>query len=193
MVDTTPPTLTKDELVTEIQSLATDDWLVQNALDGTDRVAGCSVSALLDKYRFLCEAPLLAPSRVTVKTVRTISELVGVMSRAGLQAVQLLGACHTAFKKSIGNQDSAWQNTKLNSLLAMQLEDPLSVLTGALPDWCFVLVREAPCLFDASLRKKLFELSAFGVSATVEQIQSQLLHDLVRAHTLDFLLGYFVT
>ena len=95
MVDATPPTLTKDELVTEIQSLATDDWLARNALDGTDRVAGCSVSVLLDKYRFLCEAPLLTPSRVTVKTVQTISELVGVMSRAGLQAVQLLGACHT--------------------------------------------------------------------------------------------------
>ena len=73
---------------------------------------------------------------------------------------------------------AGWKNAKLNSLLQLQLDDPMSVLTGTLPDWCFVLVRNAPCLFDVSLRKTLFELSAFGLSETVARVQSKYLADM---------------
>ena len=146
----------------------------------------------------MCDAPLVAPLKVHIASGDIASmEDLSDMKRTALETVLLIDTLHQVcspftdladrVKLCVLHQElhgsmlpkaAGWKNAKLNSLLQLQLDDPMSVLTGTLPDWCFVLVRNAPCLFDVSLRKTLFELSAFGLSETVARVQSKYLADM---------------
>uniref|UniRef100_A0A7S1B4W0 Uncharacterized protein n=1 Tax=Corethron hystrix TaxID=216773 RepID=A0A7S1B4W0_9STRA len=56
----------------------------------------------------------------------------------------------------------------LTKKLLDQLEDPMSVTSGFLPNWCRLLVSTAPHLFSFDVRKKLLERGGtFGVSRAV--------------------------
>lgn len=59
---------------------------------------------------------------------------------------------------------SAFENVALSKKLADELDDPLTVVGGALPDWCVIAPTFAPALFSYSSRRLLLERSAFGVS-----------------------------
>ena len=135
------------------------------------------------RYRYLCDVPLVAAPKVHIALgdITSVDELCNI-SRTALESILLIDTLHQELHDAVPTTDTAWHNAKLSSLLAQQLDDPMSVLTGALPDWCFVLVRSAPCIFEVNLRKKLFELSAFGVSETVARIQSKALADLITKH-----------
>jgi len=52
----------------------------------------------------------------------------------------------------------------LTGKLLEQLDDPLSVVGGALPDWCSVAPAFAPRVFSHESRRRLLERAAFGVS-----------------------------
>jgi hypothetical protein len=52
----------------------------------------------------------------------------------------------------------------LTSKLLEQLEDPLTVVGGALPEWCTITPAFAPRVFSHSSRHRLLERAAFGVS-----------------------------
>jgi len=55
----------------------------------------------------------------------------------------------------------------LTKKLLNQLEDPLSVVSGALPDWCICVPSLAPRLFSHESRRILLERGTFGVSRAV--------------------------
>ena len=57
--------------------------------------------------------------------------------------------------------------------LSRQLDDPLSVATGVLPDWCAVLMRRSRQLFSLEMRKHYFMLTAFGPSRAITWFQAQ--------------------
>ena len=55
----------------------------------------------------------------------------------------------------------------LTTKLLNQLEDPLAVVSGALPDWCICVPSLAPRLFSHESRRILLERGTFGVSRAV--------------------------
>ena len=59
----------------------------------------------------------------------------------------------------------------LTRKLQSQLQDPLALCSGALPDWCEALVCYEPHLFGYSARHLFFSSKAMGISRTVARLQ----------------------
>jgi hypothetical protein len=57
-----------------------------------------------------------------------------------------------------------FENAGLSKKLTEQLEDPLVVVGGAVPEWCFVASSFAPRAFSYESRQLLLKRAAFGVS-----------------------------
>lgn len=62
---------------------------------------------------------------------------------------------------------------RLSAKLQQQLADALAVASGALPQWCQLLLRRFPRLFSPESRAQWFRSSAFGVSRAVHWSQEQ--------------------
>eukprot|EP00521_Asterionellopsis_glacialis_P007185 CAMPEP_0195289262 /NCGR_PEP_ID=MMETSP0707-20130614/5611_1 /TAXON_ID=33640 /ORGANISM="Asterionellopsis glacialis, Strain CCMP134" /LENGTH=3115 /DNA_ID=CAMNT_0040349249 /DNA_START=115 /DNA_END=9462 /DNA_ORIENTATION=+ len=56
------------------------------------------------------------------------------------------------------------ESESLTKKLVEQLEDPLTVVGGSLPEWCTVAPTYAPQIFSYASRRLLLERAAFGVS-----------------------------
>ncbi|CAD7944556.1 unnamed protein product [Amoebophrya sp. A25] len=69
------------------------------------------------------------------------------------------------------NNARFWLNPKLDRKLRSQLDDPLSVITGALPWWVHTLARICPFLFSINTRKLLLKYTAFGQAFAIHWIQ----------------------
>eukprot|EP00658_Telonema_sp_P-2_P029342 TRINITY_DN22333_c0_g1_i1.p1 TRINITY_DN22333_c0_g1~~TRINITY_DN22333_c0_g1_i1.p1 ORF type:complete len:324 (+),score=105.84 TRINITY_DN22333_c0_g1_i1:166-1137(+) len=137
--DAKPPELTKGQLLDEMQKIATAEWLERNGMTktGSNRAKKNKAASLIERYRYLCDSPLVAQKQITAQTVKTLSGLQNCMARTSLEAVRLIGTLHNGLRDRIGHH--LWLNAKLNNLLDEQLDDALSVLTMALPDWCFAV------------------------------------------------------
>ena len=69
---------------------------------------------------------------------------------------------------------AVFETDGLSKKLLEQLEDPLMVVGGALPEWCVVAPSFAPRVFSYNSRRKLLERAAFGVSrSTLKQQESK--------------------
>lgn len=62
---------------------------------------------------------------------------------------------------------SVFANASLSKKLKDQLDDALSVVGGALPDWCIAAPSFAPRVFSYDSRRALLERAAFGVSRSI--------------------------
>ena len=62
---------------------------------------------------------------------------------------------------------SVFTSKMLTQKLLDQLEDPLAVVSGALPEWCRVIPLVAPRVFSHESRRMLLERGTFGVSRAV--------------------------
>mmetsp|Transcript_89616 Transcript_89616/g.159100 ORF Transcript_89616/g.159100 Transcript_89616/m.159100 type:complete len:2405 (-) Transcript_89616:69-7283(-) len=78
---------------------------------------------------------------------------------------------------------SVWMLPKLDWKLGYQLEDPLSVSSGALPLWATVLPRTCPFLFSFETRKTLLRATAFGPSFALHWVQQKKLGPYLRRRT----------
>jgi len=87
-------------------------------------------------------------------------------------AICLLSILQAQFGASPGTT-SLWSSHKLTQKLLHQLEDPLSVASGATPEWCDALTSLSPFLFSLDARRKLLESTAFGISHSVFWVQEQ--------------------
>lgn len=95
-----------------------------------------------------------------------------------VQCMEVLGTLSEFAAESITsgekNGKSAFENVALSKKLADELDDPLTVVGGALPDWCVIAPTFAPALFSYSSRRLLLERSAFGVSrSTLKQQEAK--------------------
>ena len=69
---------------------------------------------------------------------------------------------------------SIFETAALSKKLLQQLEDPLMVVGGALPEWCIAAPSFAPRVFSYNSRRMLLERAAFGVSrSTLKQQESK--------------------
>ena len=66
-------------------------------------------------------------------------------------------------------------NATLSKKLVEQLDDPVCVVGGALPDWCLAATSFAPRIFSYESRKALLERAAFGPSrGTLKQQEAKI-------------------
>jgi len=102
--------------------------------------------------------------------------------RAVADALELLSLLWAA----AGDAKSlSWVSQKLDWKLTCQLEDPLSVSSGALPFWATALPRLCPFLFSLQTRKNLLRCTAFGPSFAVHWAQENKVgHHLRRRQSL---------
>uniref|UniRef100_A0A8C4QC48 E3 ubiquitin-protein ligase n=1 Tax=Eptatretus burgeri TaxID=7764 RepID=A0A8C4QC48_EPTBU len=62
---------------------------------------------------------------------------------------------------------------KLTTKILQQIEEPLALASGALPDWCEKLNSKCPFLIPFETRQLYFNCTAFGVSRAVVWIQNK--------------------
>ncbi|XP_075923722.1 E3 ubiquitin-protein ligase HECTD1 isoform X2 [Petromyzon marinus] len=62
---------------------------------------------------------------------------------------------------------------KLTTKILQQIEEPLALTSGALPDWCEQLTSKCPFLIPFETRQLFFTCTAFGVSRAVVWIQNK--------------------
>jgi hypothetical protein len=72
---------------------------------------------------------------------------------------------------SIEDQQQLWLHHSLSDLLLQQLDDPLTIVSGAIPPWCKVLPMLCPMMFTKQARLRLLRTNAFGVSRSVIKVQ----------------------
>jgi len=87
-------------------------------------------------------------------------------------AVILLSILHEHFSAYKG-MNHLWASHKLTQKMSHQLEDPLSVASGAMPEWCNQLCSLTPFLFSLNARRSQLESTGFGVSHSVHWVQEQ--------------------
>lgn len=94
-----------------------------------------------------------------------------------VQCMEVLGHLCVMYGSDELDAESApklFENLGLSTKLAMELDDPLTVVGGALPDWCIIAPIFAPRLFSYDSRRLLLERSAFGVSrSTLKQQEAK--------------------
>lgn len=74
----------------------------------------------------------------------------------------------------VGSLLSLLENESLSQKLRDQLEDPLMVVGGVLPEWCLAAPSIAPRVFSYSSRRQLLLRTAFGVSrSTLKQQEAK--------------------
>ena len=66
-----------------------------------------------------------------------------------------------------------WLSSKLGFKLRDQLSDPLTLVSGALPEWCECLMFGARFLFPFDLRQLFFRCTAFGPARAVAWLKLQ--------------------
>jgi len=62
-------------------------------------------------------------------------------------------------------------NSKINAKLIRQLEDPLTLCSSALPEWCRQLAIEYHFLFPFESRRLLFSCSSFGIARALQTME----------------------
>uniref|UniRef100_UPI00358F986A E3 ubiquitin-protein ligase HECTD1-like n=1 Tax=Myxine glutinosa TaxID=7769 RepID=UPI00358F986A len=62
---------------------------------------------------------------------------------------------------------------KLTTKILQQIEEPLALASGALPDWCEKLNGKSPFLIPFKTRQLYFNCTAFGVTRTIVWIQNR--------------------
>lgn len=78
------------------------------------------------------------------------------------------------FVDANGPSASLFANSSLSKKLLDQLDDPVSVVGQALPEWCIAAPTFAPRVFSYESRRALLERSAFGVSrSTLKQQEAK--------------------
>jgi hypothetical protein len=94
------------------------------------------------------------------------------MEIISLLASLVEGSSDASDKKVAG--EASFANNLLSRKLIEQLDDPLLVAGGLIPDWCFIAPCFSPKVFSYQSRQLLLDRAAFGVSrSTLRQQESK--------------------
>ena len=107
----------------------------------------------------------LTPPRIRERgTDRGIGSIEGI-NETCVSCLEVLGIV----AEEVGGEEDSWMfvSKGLMDKLLEQLEDPLAVVSGALPEWCRVIPVAVPRLFTHDARMTLLERGTFGVSRAV--------------------------
>lgn len=94
-----------------------------------------------------------------------------------MEVISLLAECtenNSVPKDKDDSRMAGFANANLSKKLNEQLDDPLCVVSGVLPEWCVAAPAFAPRLFSYDSRRSLLERAAFGVSrSTLKQQEAK--------------------
>ncbi|XP_076672486.1 ubiquitin fusion-degradation 4-like isoform X5 [Andrena cerasifolii] len=84
---------------------------------------------------------------------------------------------HTDYEES--EDSTCWvhpddfTSKKITNKIVQQIQDPLALAAGALPNWCEELARSCPFLLPFETRRLYFSCTAFGASRSIVWLQTQ--------------------
>lgn len=64
-----------------------------------------------------------------------------------------------------------WVNKKLAAKMARQMQDPLTIASGSVPEWCAALCRACGFLLPLDTRTLHFQTSGFGIARALTNLQ----------------------
>ncbi|XP_012137716.1 ubiquitin fusion-degradation 4-like isoform X4 [Megachile rotundata] len=70
-------------------------------------------------------------------------------------------------------QPEDFTSKKITNKIVQQIQDPLALAAGALPNWCEELARSCPFLLPFETRRLYFSCTAFGASRSIVWLQTQ--------------------
>ena len=174
--------VTKRDLVSEMQRIGNASWLARRNLEGQlelvlKRKSNKSTPQLLVKYKELCQSDIATAEfqRAIAKhcSQTTIEDC--ELDSTAHDSVLLLAVLVEALHGILPASDPCWINQKLKHKLLWQLNNLVSAISGAVPDWCYVLPQNYPSLFSFDARRSLFLREAFGIKEDVLRLQERLL------------------
>ncbi|KAL3920857.1 MAG: hypothetical protein SGPRY_005104, partial [Prymnesium sp.] len=146
---------------------------------------------LMAAYREVCDVPRAIAATVppipppsTLREIREEMRSYGIAPGEFSEAFLLLwllsqrmlreeGECGTCEHESESHLRKLFMSSCLSSKLHQQLSDALAVSSGALPQWCRILLYRCPTLFSPRSRSQFFRSSSFGVSRALHWSQEQ--------------------
>lgn len=99
-----------------------------------------------------------------------------------LRHVFVLSAMREEYKESTieeSDSETCWvhpddfTSKKITNKIVQQIQDPLALAAGALPNWCEELARSCPFLLPFETRRLYFSCTAFGASRSIVWLQTQ--------------------
>lgn len=122
----------------------------------------------------------LSGNSISFEGGENLGSLCDGLSETCVQCMEVLGLLSDLSDKpnTAGTKASStlFENLGLSTKLSSELDDPLTVVGGALPDWCISAPMFAPRIFSYESRRLLLERSAFGVSRSTLKQQENLVN-----------------
>ena len=73
-----------------------------------------------------------------------------------------------------GGTELPFTSHKIAGKVKRQVDDPIALCSGAIPDWCFSIARRAPFLIPFETRRVLFQSTALGVARALHLLQTRI-------------------
>ena len=120
-----------------------------------------------------------ACTKTTIYPYHIISDAKGRVSSTQyiLSLLKVLSQLNSAKTRSLAVKEinaAEFVSTKLTAKLTRQLQDALTLVTGALPAWCHTLTSGYPFLFPFECRRLYLSSTAFGVARALKNIKISL-------------------
>ena len=107
-------------------------------------------------------------SLANIYSTRALKEKDDGDSLASYKILELL-----RFVKGCGTESDMFINSKLSAKLSRQLDEPLIIASGILPDWTLQLTREYSFLFPFETRMFFLQCTSFGYGRLIELWKSR--------------------
>ncbi|XP_041710732.1 E3 ubiquitin-protein ligase HECTD1 isoform X4 [Coregonus clupeaformis] len=194
--------LPKNDLITYMQKNADSSFLRHWKLTGTNKSIrkNRNCSQLIAAYKDFCEhgcrSGCLSPGSLgamqTCDILNVASEQ--AQAKAGssqstcgvedvlqlLRILFIIGGDPHAHTRTFQEEDlqfnaspEEFTSKKVTTKILQQIEEPLALASGALPDWCEQLTSKCPFLIPFETRQLYFTCTAFGASRAVVWLQNR--------------------
>ncbi|XP_023647938.1 E3 ubiquitin-protein ligase HECTD1 isoform X9 [Paramormyrops kingsleyae] len=194
--------LPKNDLITYMQKNADSSFLRHWKLTGTNKSIrkNRNCSQLIAAYKDFCEhgcrSSGLSPGSLAMQSCDILSgTLEQAQAKAGpgqsacgvedvLQLLRILFIIGSEPHSSRTLQEEVddvqfnappeeFTSKKITTKILQQIEEPLALASGALPDWCEQLTSKCPFLIPFETRQLYFTCTAFGASRAIVWLQNR--------------------
>ncbi|XP_056666402.1 E3 ubiquitin-protein ligase HECTD1 isoform X7 [Monodelphis domestica] len=182
--------LPKNDLITYLQKNADSAFLRHWKLTGTNKSIrkNRNCSQLIAAYKDFCEhGSKSGLSQGTISTFQNCDILSLAKEQPQAKAgngqnscgvedvLQLLRILYIVASDpySRSSQEDEFTSKKITTKILQQIEEPLALASGALPDWCEQLTSKCPFLIPFETRQLYFTCTAFGASRAIVWLQNR--------------------
>ncbi|CAI5764122.1 E3 ubiquitin-protein ligase HECTD1 isoform X10 [Podarcis lilfordi] len=183
--------LPKNDLITYLQKNADSAFLRHWKLTGTNKSIrkNRNCSQLIAAYKDFCEhGSKSSLSQGAISTLQNSDILSSIkeqpQAKAGsgqnscgvedvLQLLRILYIVASDPYSTRNSQEDEFTSKKITTKILQQIEEPLALASGALPDWCEQITSKCPFLIPFETRQLYFTCTAFGASRAIVWLQNR--------------------